>query len=56
MKATTKAARNEIKKLINAIGIDNILNKHITEIVNKTGCSYFECQNAMSYWQFRKTR
>ena len=54
MKATTKTARQEIKKLIDTIGMNNILNKHITEIRQRTGVSVTDCQNALNYYQFRK--
>lgn len=54
MKETTKAARKEYKKLLETVGEGNILNSHLTEIVNRTGCSYIDLQNASSYFKFRK--
>ena len=54
MKVTTKTARQEIKKLIDTIGFDNILCKHITEIRERTGVSVIDCQNAMSYYKYRR--
>lgn len=56
MKETTKIARREYKKLLDTIGKDNILNKHISEIVKRTGCSCIDLQNARSYYEFRKVR
>ena len=54
MKETTKIARREYKRLLDILGKENILNKHFTEIVNRTGCSYIDLQNASSYFEFRK--
>ncbi len=54
MKKTTKIARMEYKRLLDTIGKENILNMHFTEIVNRTGCSYLDLQNASSYFEFRK--
>ena len=54
MKETTKIARKEYKKLLETLGEGNILNMHLTEIVNRTGCSYLDLQNASSYFKFRK--
>lgn len=54
MKETTKIARREYKRLLDTLGKENILNKHFTEIVNRTGCSYIDLQNASSYFEFRK--
>ena len=56
MKETTKTARREYKKLLDTLGKENILNLHFTEIVNRTGCSYLDLQNASSYYEFRKVR
>ena len=56
MKETTKTARQEIKRLIETIGEANILNKHLTEIVERTGCSYLDLQNASSYFRYRKLK
>lgn len=54
MKAETKTARLEVKKLIDTIGMDNILNRHLNEIHDRTGISYIAMQNAMSYYKYRK--
>ena len=54
MKVETKTARVEIKKLIDTIGMDNILNLHFNEIHDRTGVSYIALQNAMSYYRYRK--
>jgi len=54
MKTETKTARVEIKKLIDTIGMDNILNLHFNEIHSRTGVSYIALQNAMSYYKYRK--
>lgn len=54
MKANTKTARVEIKKLIDTIGIDNILNEHITKIMERTGVSIIDCQHAINYYTYRK--
>lgn len=52
MKANTKQVRTEVKKLIMKIGYRNILNRHVTEIVEKIGCTYCDVQNAMSYFKY----
>lgn len=52
MKARTKEARAEIKSLILKKGINNILNKDINEIMERTGLSVTQLQNAMSYYQY----
>lgn len=54
MKETTKLARTEAKKLIEKYGLGNILNKHVTEVMERTGLGVVEMQNAMSYWKYRK--
>ena len=54
MKETTKIARREYKRLLDTLGESNILNMHITEIVNRTGCTYIDLQNACSYYKYRK--
>ena len=56
MKANTKTARVEIKKLVDTIGIDNILNEHINNIMDRTGVSVIDCQNAISYYKYRKIK
>lgn len=54
MKTSTKAVREEIKRVIIAKGLDNILNADLNEIHNRTGASYCEMQNAMSYFRYSK--
>lgn len=54
MKNTTKESREEIKRLVISKGIDNILNADLNEIHNRTGISYCEMQNAISYFRFSK--
>lgn len=54
MKASTKTARKEIKKLIDTVGIENILGEHLVEIAERTGCLYSELHNAMRYYKYRK--
>lgn len=52
MKNNNKVARAEAKSLIIRLGYKNILNKHITEVVNRTGVSYCDMQNAFSYYNY----
>lgn len=54
MKASTKAVREEIKRVIIEKGLDNILNADLNEIHNRTGASYCEMQNAVSYFRYSK--
>lgn len=54
MKTSTKAVREEIKRVIIAKGLDNILNADLNEIHNRTGASYCEMQNAISYFRYSK--
>ena len=54
MKNTTKIARQEIKNLIMVVGLDNILNKDITEITNRTGVTASDCVKAMDYYRYRR--
>ena len=52
MKNNNKVARAEAKALIIKLGYRNILNKHITEVVERTGVSYCDMQNAFSYYNY----
>ena len=52
MTKTYEIAKKEIKALVKAIGLNNILNKHLNDIHDRTGVSYTELQNALSYFQF----
>lgn len=54
MKASTKAVREEIKRVIIEKGLDNILNADLNEIHARTGASYCEMQNAISYFRYSK--
>ena len=52
MKSNTKQVRDAVKNLIIEKGANNILNRHITEMVEKIGCTYCDVQNAMSYFRY----
>nr|DAF20141.1 MAG TPA: hypothetical protein [Caudoviricetes sp.] len=52
MKSNTKQVRDAVKNLIIEKGANNILNLHITEVVEKIGCTYCDVQNAMSYFRY----
>ena len=54
MKSNTKSVREEIKRVIISKGIDNIINADLNEIHNRTGASYCEMQNAVSYFRYSK--
>lgn len=54
MKVSTKAVREEIKRVIIRKGIDNIINADLNEIHNRTGASYCDMQNAVSYFRYSK--
>ena len=54
MKTNTKAVREEIKRVIISKGIDNIINADLNEIHNRTGASYCDMQNAISYFKYSK--
>lgn len=47
MKSNTKQVRDTVKNLIIEKGANNILNRHITEVVERIGCTYCDVQNAM---------
>lgn len=52
MKSNTKQVREAVKNLIIEKGANNILNRHITEVVERIGCTYCDVQNAMSYFRY----
>lgn len=52
MKSNTKQVRDAVKNLIIEKGANNILNRHITEVVERIGCTYCDVQNAMSYFRY----
>ena len=52
MKSNTKQVRDAVKNLIIEKGANNILNRHITEVVERIGCTYRDVQNAMSYFRY----
>ena len=54
MKSNTKAVREEIKRVIISKGINNIINADLNEIHDRTGASYCEMQNAISYFRYSK--
>lgn len=51
---TTMEVRKEIKALVIKKGIDNILNADLNEIHYRTGATYLQMQNAMSYFRYSK--
>lgn len=52
MKSNTKQVRDAVKNLIIEKGANNILNRHITEVVERISCTYCDVQNAMSYFRY----
>ena len=46
--------RAEIKKLVVTKGLDNILNRDLNEIHERTGATYGQMQNAMNYFRYSK--
>lgn len=49
---TAIETRKEIKKLIEAKGLKNIINRDLTEIHDRIGASYTQMQNAMNYFRY----
>lgn len=45
-------AKEEAKKAVLKYGIDGILNKHFTEIQERTGVSYTDLANAFDYFRY----
>lgn len=54
MKSNYKIARVEVKKLVDSIGLDNILNRHINEICDRTTATNHDLHNALNYFKYRK--
>jgi hypothetical protein len=54
MKANYKVARYEVKKLIDTIGLGNILNLHINEMCERTTTTNHDVHNALNYFMYRK--
>ena len=54
MKISTKEIREEIKRLVISKGLDNIINADLNEIHDRTGASYCDMQNAVSYFRYSK--
>ncbi len=51
---TSMEVRKEIKELVIRKGINNIINADLNEIHNRTGATYCQMQNAMSYFRYSK--
>lgn len=49
---TAMQVRAEIKKLVVSKGLDNIINADLNEIHDRTGASYCQMQNAISYFKY----
>lgn len=49
---TYKEVKKEIKALVISKGLDNIINADLNEIHDRTGASYCQMQNAMSYFRY----
>ena len=49
---TAYEVRKEVKELIIKKGINNIINADFNEIHNRTGATYGQLQNAMSYFRY----
>lgn len=54
MNTNYKVARAEVKKLVDTIGLDNILNRHITEICQRTTATNHDVHNALNYFKYHK--
>lgn len=54
MKSNTKEIREEIRRLVVSKGLDNIINADLNEIHDRTGASYCDMQNAISYFRYSK--
>jgi len=46
--------RNEVKKVIERKGLNNLINADINEIAERTGASYTQLQNAVNYFRYSK--
>lgn len=51
---TYKEVKKEIKVLVVNKGLDNIINADLNEIHDRTGASYCDMQNALSYFRYSK--
>lgn len=49
---TNMEVRKEIKALVIRKGLNNIINADLNEIHDRTGATYCQMQNAISYFQF----
>ena len=49
---TAIQVRAEIKKLVISKGLANIINADLNEIHDRTGATYCQMQNALSYFQY----
>ena len=49
---TSIQVRAEIKKLVLAKGLKNIINADLNEIHERTGATYTQMQNAVSYFSY----
>lgn len=49
-----KEVREEIKVLVINKGLDNIINADLNEIHDRTGATYCDMQNALSYFRYSK--
>lgn len=49
---TAYEVRREIKRLVIEKGINNIINADLNEIHHRTGATYCQMQNALSYFRF----
>lgn len=56
MKATLKAARQEIRTLGEAKGLGNITGGDLLMIMERTGCTSLEASRALWFWTLREER
>lgn len=49
---STKEIRKEIKNLIIRKGLSGIINADLNEIHDRTGATYTQMQNALSYFKY----
>lgn len=49
---TAIETRKEIRKLIEAKGLNNIINRDLNEIHDRTGASYTKMLNAINYFKY----
>ncbi|MER2108178.1 MAG: hypothetical protein ABS949_14690 [Solibacillus sp.] len=48
----TTEIRNAVKEIAMQVGLNNILNMHVTAIAEKHNCSCSTVQNAMNYFLY----